>query len=99
MPEPEIGEFVQLRGRTWLVEQGAALHDSGIASIRLSCVEDDAQGDSLDVIWDAEIAATILKDSAWEQIATNGSCPSAVPLQYADASRGHHQGPPSGTHA
>jgi len=58
MSVPEFGEFVQLRGRTWLVEGVAPDHD-GMALVRLAGVADDAQGEALEVLWDVEIGASI----------------------------------------
>jgi len=46
-----------LRGRQWLVEQVIA--DKTPARARLACIDDDAQGESLEVIWREEIDAEI----------------------------------------
>ena len=72
MTNPELGAFVQLRGRTWLVEGVAPGHD-GLTPLRLACVADDAQGETLDVLWDAEIAASVHRDDAWEALAAKGT--------------------------
>jgi hypothetical protein len=64
---PEIGDFVELRGRRWLVEV-ADTTGSDLAAIRLSCISDDAQGESLEVLWDAEISPQHLDDNSWRQI-------------------------------
>jgi hypothetical protein len=69
---PELGAFVQLRGRTWLVEGVAPGHDH-LSPLRLACVADDAQGETLDVLWDAEIAASVHRDDAWEALAAKGT--------------------------
>jgi hypothetical protein len=60
----EPGKFVSLRGRPWLVEEirGEA---SDLQTLNLSCISDDAQGERLEVIWDAEIDAVILDDDGW----------------------------------
>jgi hypothetical protein len=52
----EQGSFVELRGRPWLVEEvrGEA---SDLQTLNLSCISDDAQGERLEIIWDAEIGA------------------------------------------
>ena len=36
--------------------------------VRLSCVEDDAQGDSLELLWDAELDTEVLGDDLWPRI-------------------------------
>lgn len=72
MSVPEFGEFVHVRGRTWLVE-GRATGLDGLEALNLSCVADDAQGDLLEVLWDAEIGTAVLGDTAWSNIATDGT--------------------------
>ena len=52
---PMAGEFVEARGRLWLVEE-AADAGSGPRSHLLACVDDDAQGRPR-VLWRAEIGA------------------------------------------
>jgi ERCC4-related helicase len=64
---PEVGDFVELRGRRWLVE-AADPKGSDLASVKLSCVSDDAQGEALEVLWDAEIGAQSLDDNSWPHI-------------------------------
>jgi hypothetical protein len=61
---PEVGDFVELRGRRWLVNAG----DSDLLAIGLSCISDDAQGETLEVLWDAEISPQSLDESGWVQI-------------------------------
>jgi ERCC4-related helicase len=66
---PEPGSFVELRGRPWLVE---AVRGEGeeIRTIVLSCIADDALGEPLEVIWDAEIGARVLDEDAWGRVGT-----------------------------
>jgi hypothetical protein len=60
----EPGSFVELRGRPWLVE--ALLGEAGdLQTLSLSCIADDAQGERLEVLWDAEIGATVLDADGW----------------------------------
>jgi hypothetical protein len=54
----DAGDFVELRGRPWLVE--ANKEENSLTTIQLSCIADDAQGEPLEVLWDAEIGATLL---------------------------------------
>lgn len=63
------GSFVELRGRPWLVESvnGDA---KDLQTLSLSCISDDAQGERLEVIWDAEIGAKVLDDDGWEHVGT-----------------------------
>ena len=53
------GSFVELRGRPWLVEESRG-EGSELQTLCLSCISDDAQGERLEVPWDAEIGAKLL---------------------------------------
>src|SRR6266436_822237 len=61
------GSFVELRGRPWLVEElrGEA---SDLQTLSLSCISDDAQGERLEVLWDAEIGAAVLDEDGWRNV-------------------------------
>jgi superfamily II DNA or RNA helicase len=75
LPErtPEVGELVQIRSRRWLVEDVVpAPAPSQSPLVRLSCADDDAQGQSLDVFWDYELDRRILKEEGWERLAAKG---------------------------
>ena len=63
----EPGSFVELRGRPWLVEevQGEA---NDLQTLNLSCISDDAQGERLEVLWDAEIGAVVLDEDGWRNV-------------------------------
>src|SRR5580693_6686144 len=61
------GSFVELRGRPWFVE--ALLGDgTDLQTLSLSCISDDAQGERLEVLWDAEIGATVLDEDGWRNV-------------------------------
>ncbi|MFK4979934.1 hypothetical protein, partial [Klebsiella pneumoniae] len=62
MTTPGFGEFVQLRGRTWLVES-VSDDDGTLPTLKLACIADDAQGEPLEVLWDAEVGAHIHRDA------------------------------------
>ena len=61
------GDFVEARGRPWLVE---SIDDSepGLTTAQLSCIADDAQGEQIEVLWDAEIGASILAEDTWANV-------------------------------
>jgi hypothetical protein len=67
---PEAGNFVELRGRSWLVE--AVSLANGLATIQLSCIADDAQGEPLTILWDAEIGPTLLDRDDWLTLGNGG---------------------------
>lgn len=77
---PAPGEFVRARGRHWLVE-GVAIADR-IDAVRLACIDDDAQGDILEVSWPAEIDAERCEDEAWSGLAASGTDDPAVFAAY-----------------
>jgi hypothetical protein len=61
---PEPGQIVHVRSRQYLVEEVSpgGSHDS---RVRLSCVDDDAQGEELEVLWEREIDAQLCT-SSWQ---------------------------------
>jgi ERCC4-related helicase len=70
---PATGDLVHVRSRQYLVEGvflPPAPGDSTL--VRLSCIEDDAQGEPLEVLWEREIDARLLRESDWERIASRG---------------------------
>lgn len=48
---------------------------SDSALVHLACVDDDAQGQTLEVLWEKELDPQILSGEAWESIATKGFDP------------------------
>jgi SNF2 family DNA or RNA helicase len=75
MPAPslEIGQIVNVRARQYLVESVTPpIHPEGDTLVSLACLNDDAQGQVLEVFWEREIDAQILGNSTWEQVAQRG---------------------------
>ena len=73
---PEPGQIVAVRQRLYLVEQAVAPVTPGDSTlIRLSCVDDDAQGQALEVLWDRELDARIVTGEDWDSIASRGFDP------------------------
>ena len=52
---PQRGDFVRVRTRRWLVEDERSVGD-GLTSLRLACVDDDAQGEVVEVLCHVEDA-------------------------------------------
>lgn len=65
--EITLGRFVELRGRPWLVE-AVQREMNGLQTLNLSCIADDAQGEMLEVLWDAEIGAVLLDEDGWRNV-------------------------------
>ena len=58
-PELSAGSLVRVRQRTYLVQDVKKAPGTS-AVVQLACVDDDAAGQRLDVIWDAEVGAKII---------------------------------------
>ena len=41
----------------------------GLTALRLACVDDDAQGEVVEVLWDAELDGSVLKEEGWASVA------------------------------
>ena len=73
---PQVGQIVEVRQRRYLVEECAPPVRGGDSTLAvLSCVDDDAQGQQLAVLWERELDAQILSAEAWDQIASRGFDP------------------------
>jgi len=66
------GQIVRLRQRTYLVDEVGQSSNGYGALVRLSCVDDDAQGQPLEVLWNHEIDAELISGEAWEAVAKRG---------------------------
>lgn len=63
---PAPGSFVALRHRHWLVEAITLPPVPGASAVvELSCIDDDAPGADLTVLWEAEPDARLLGDDPW----------------------------------
>jgi hypothetical protein len=67
--QPRTGQFVSLRGRLWLVEGEPVAPCDGYL---LACVDDDASGDAIRVLWDAEIDPVLRDEEAWASLGFGG---------------------------
>lgn len=75
-PTPDAGQIVQVRQRLYLVEQAVAPVNPGDSTLlQLSCVEDDAQGQQLQVLWERELDGEIITGERWERLAERGFDP------------------------
>jgi hypothetical protein len=62
---PEPGQIVRVRSRQFLVEEVASQAEDRDTRVRMSCVDDDAQGEELEVLWEREVDAE-LKVASWQ---------------------------------
>lgn len=73
---PQPGQIVRLRQRQYLVEEAVSPPRPGDATlVRLSCLDDDAQGQPLEALWEAEVDGEVLTGEAWEKVASRGFDP------------------------
>jgi ERCC4-related helicase len=73
---PDVGQLVHVRARTWLVDEVLPPEVPGqTCRVRLSCADDDAQGQTLEVLWDYELDRQILTDAGWDDLASRGFDP------------------------
>jgi len=70
---PHIGDIVRIRSRTYIIEDIQLV--SGTHRIRAACLDDDAQGQILEAVWELELDTTVLGDDVWKSIGTNGFDP------------------------
>lgn len=84
---PARGQLVRLRTRHWLVDD---VDPSPRGNwLRLSCVDDDAQGEALEVIWEAELDGEVMDAEAWGRIGAKGFDDSRLFAAYFNTLRWH----------
>ena len=73
---PSPGQIARVRQRLYLVEETVPAPKVGDSTlVRLSCVDDDNQGQPLQVLWEREIDAELVTGEAWEAVAKRGFDP------------------------
>ena len=70
---PAVGDIVHLRTRHYVVEDASPGPHGTIVS--MACMDDDAQGSQLSVIWELELDGEIVTRQAWESIGSKGFDP------------------------
>jgi len=67
------GQIAHVRSRRYLVENVVHPPSSKEATlVKLSCLDDDAQGDPLSVLWEHELDAKVVKEDGWSTVAEKG---------------------------
>jgi len=85
---PQPGQIAFVRQRHYLVEQINQPASAGdTAVVRMSCVDDDAQGQPLEVLWDHEVDAEVQTNEAWDAIARRGFDPPNMFAAYLNTLR------------
>ena len=66
---PEPGQLVHVRQRRWLVEGVEQAPRFGEATlVHAACVDDDAQGEPVSVLWEHELDARVIEDDGWRRV-------------------------------
>lgn len=85
---PGQGAIVHVRQRLYLVEQVVSPPNPGDATlVRLSCVDDDAQGQPLDVLWEHELDAEVRGGENWQRLAERSFDPARKFAAYLNTLR------------
>jgi len=65
-PAPSPGEIVRVRQRQYIVEDALPPSQPGDATaVSMTCLDDDSQGESLEVLWEQEIDTEVVRAS-WD---------------------------------
>jgi superfamily II DNA or RNA helicase len=74
--QPEPGRIARVRSRQYLIEDVVPPPNGGDQTlVRLSCVDDDAQGQPLEVLWEKELDAEVIGETSWAKVAEKGFDP------------------------
>ena len=77
---PAPGSVARVRRRHWLIESVAASPAGTVVS--LACLDDDHQGEPLEILWEAELGARILDEEAWRSIGRRRGEPAFDPPRH-----------------
>jgi hypothetical protein len=70
---PQVGQVVRVRSRQYLVEDVVPPPEAEHQTlVRLSCLDDDAQGVPLEILWERELDAQVVDGSSWKSVAARG---------------------------
>ena len=73
---PAAGQIVRVRQRQYFVEEVVPRSPGDDAAlVRMSCLDDDAQGQPLEVLWEKEVDPESITAEAWQEIAKRGFDP------------------------
>ena len=73
---PVSGDIARVRQRQYLVEEVVPPPEPGQQTlVRLSCLDDDAQGVLLEVLCEMEVDAQVLRSISWASVAQRGFDP------------------------
>jgi hypothetical protein len=65
---PQVGSFVNVRGKTWIVE--GSERKGPVQALSLISCEDDSQGEAIELAYAAELQPEILDPNDWSPLLT-----------------------------
>jgi hypothetical protein len=65
---PQVGSFVTVRGKTWIVE--GAEQKGPVQALSLISCEDDSQGEAIELVYAVELTPEILETNDWSSLLT-----------------------------
>lgn len=78
-PPVSPGQIARIRSRRYLVEEVVPPPVPGDQTlVRAACLDDDAQGERLEVLWEREVDAEVLGEASWKQVAEKGFDPPRI---------------------
>lgn len=63
---------MRVRTRTYVVEACERVPNQDLTWVRMACLDDDAQGQQLEVVWQLELDAEVIGEQAWRSIGSRG---------------------------
>jgi ERCC4-related helicase len=85
---PSPGQIVHVRSRQYLVEDVVPGQTAAEQTrVRLACLEDDAQGEPLEVLWEKEVDAQVRTAREWTEVERRGFDSPRLFASYLDTLR------------
>ncbi len=86
---PQQGNFVRVRSRLYLVDEVSRGAPEEDAVVQLSCLDEDAQGTRLSVLWGSEVDARVVGAASFRDVAARGLDQPRTFAAYLHAQRWH----------
>jgi len=85
--DPQAGDVIRVRTRTYLIESVECAVGGNL--IRMACLDDDAQGQPLETVWELELDREVLDEEVWKTIGNRGFDPPRMFGAYVHTLRWH----------
>lgn len=85
---PQPGDLAHVRSRRYLIERvDPPAPPASDTLVHLSCVDDDAQGQQLQVLWEREVDAYVIQEDGWKRVGERGFDPPGLFAAYLNTLR------------